>query len=64
MLKMKSIISAQVNGNDFDLHCSPQVPIDDALEANNQIGAFLLGRKQQAQQAQNAKPAEEQPKSE
>ena len=63
MLKVKSIVSVQVNGKDYEFYCDPQSPLPDALEANNQINAFLLGRIQQAQQAQ-VPASEEQPKSE
>jgi len=66
MLKMKSIVSVQVNEKDYEFSCSPDSPLPDAVEANNQINAFLLGRIEQAKQAQElAKlPVEEQPKSE
>ena len=63
---MKSIVSVQVNEKDYEFSCSPDSPLPDAVEANNQINAFLLGRIEQAKQAQElAKlPVEEQPKSE
>ncbi len=64
MLKMKSVLDVQVNGRDFEFVCAPDSPLPDAIEAHSQVGAFLLGRMQQAQQAQNAKPVEDQPKSE
>ncbi len=64
MLKVKSIVSVQVNGKDYEFYCDPQSPIPDAVEANNQINAFLLGRMQQAQQAQQVPAVEEQQKSE
>jgi len=66
MLKMKSIVSVQVNEKDYEFSCSPDSPLPDAVEANNQINAFLLGRIEQAKQAQElAKlPVEEQPQSE
>jgi hypothetical protein len=59
MLSVKSIVSVEVNGRNFEFSCPPDSPLPDVLEANNQINAFLLGRVQQAQQAQN-KAAEEQ----
>lgn len=59
MLKMKSIVSVQVNGKDYEFYCVPDSPINDALEANSQINAFLLGRAEQARKA-----VEEQTKSE
>lgn len=70
MLKMKSIVSVQVNDRDYEFSCSPDSPLPDAVEANNQINAFLLGRIEQAKQAQDkikvqdSPPVEEQPKSE
>jgi len=63
MLKVKSIIYVEVNDREYEFYCAPDSPLPDALEANNQINAFLLGRMQQAQQAQS-KANEEQPKSE
>jgi hypothetical protein len=64
MLKMKSIVSVEVNGKDYEFYCSPDSPLPDALEANNQINAFLLGKVEQAKQAQAAPAVEEQQKSE
>ena len=61
MLKVKSIISVAVNGKDYEFYCSPDSPLQDALEANNQINAFLLGKIEQVKQAQ---AQQEQPKSE
>ena len=52
MLSMKSVICVQVNGKDYEFYCSPDSVLQDALEANNQINAFLLGRIEQAKQAQ------------
>lgn len=54
MLKMKSILNVSVNGRDFEFSCTPDSPLPDALEANNQINAFLLGRIEQAKSAQSA----------
>jgi len=66
MLKMKSIVSVQVNEKDYEFSCSPDSPLPDAVEANNQINAFLLGRIEQAKQAQCQAqlPVEEPPQSE
>jgi len=65
MLKMKSVLSVQVNGKDYEFSCSPDSPLQEALDANNQVNAFLLGRMQQAKEAQKpAEQVEEQPKSE
>ena len=62
MLKVKSFLSVNVNGRDYEFSCSPDSPLQDALEANSQVNAFLLGKVQQAQKIE--KPAEEQSKSE
>lgn len=51
MLKVKSIVNVPVNGRDYEFYCDPQSPLQDALEANNQINAFLLGRLEQSKQA-------------
>lgn len=62
MLKMKSILNVPVNGREFEFSCSPDSPLPDALEANNQINAFLLGRIEQAKSAQEIpEPPEMQP---
>ena len=62
---MKSVLSVQVNGKDYEFSCSPDSPLQEALDANNQVNAFLLGRMQQAKEAQKpAEQVEEQPKSE
>lgn len=63
MLKVKSIVSVRVNEKDYEFYCDPNSPLQDALEANNQINAFLIGRMEQAKQAQSV-ASEEQPKSE
>ncbi len=42
----------------------PKSPIDDILEANSQINAFVLGRKAQQQPPVAAPVVEEPPKSE
>lgn len=54
MLKMKSILSVQVNGKDYEFSCSPDSPLADALEANLQVNAFLLGRIEQAKKPSEA----------
>jgi len=60
---MKSVLTIKVNNKDYQFSCDPDSPLQDALEANNQVNAFLLGRAQQAQKASCA-DGEEQPKSE
>lgn len=66
MLKMKSIICTDINGKDYQFVCDPDSPLSDALEANKQVNAFLLGRAQQIKEEQKPPVAveEEQPKSE
>jgi len=68
MLKMKSHLVVEVNEKEFSFVCDPASSIPDALEANNQVNAFLLGRieqaKQQAALTEEEKPEEESPKSE
>jgi hypothetical protein len=54
MLKVKSIVSVQVNGKDYEFYCDPDSPLKDALEGNKQINAFLLGRLQQMEQSQTS----------
>lgn len=54
MLKMKSILHTEVNGREFELSFAPDSPINDILEANNQINAFILGKAEQARNAQAA----------
>ena len=63
MLSVKSFVSVEVNGRKYEFSCAPDSPLPDALEANKQINAFLLGRIEQGKQAQSA-AIEEQPKSE
>jgi hypothetical protein len=59
MLSVKSIIKAEVNGKSYEFMCPPDSPLADALEANSQHKAFLLGRQQMADEAQKAqKPVE------
>lgn len=47
MLKVKSIINIQVNSKDYEFYCDPDAPLNDALNANKQIEAFLIGRLEQ-----------------
>lgn len=51
MLKVKSIVYVEVNGRDYEFSCGPDSPLQDAIDANMQINAFLLGRVEQAKQA-------------
>lgn len=51
MLKMKSTLQIELNGRQYEFYCQPDSPIQDAIEANSQFGAFLLGKQAQAQQA-------------
>lgn len=51
MLKIKSILTIEVNGRHYEFSCPPDSPINDALDANNQMNAFLLGRAEQAKNA-------------
>ena len=44
----------EVNGRDYEFSCAPDSPLPDVLDANNQINAFLLGRAEQAKNAQAA----------
>lgn len=48
MLKIRSILSITVHGREYEFTCPPDSPINDALDANNQMNAFLLGRAEQA----------------
>lgn len=52
MLSVKSIIKVQVNGKDYEFFCDPNSSLQDALEANSQINAFILGRMEQAKNTQ------------
>lgn len=52
MLKTQSIICLEVNGRNYEFSCAPESPLSDAIEANNQINAFLLGRAEQMKNAQ------------
>ncbi len=52
MLSVKSIVTIEVNGRKYEFTCAPDSPLNDALDANNQINAFLLGRIEQAKNAQ------------
>ena len=57
-------MTVSINGKDYQFSCDPDSPLQDALDANNQVNAFLLGRIQQAQKVQSPPAVEEQPKSE
>jgi|HubBroStandDraft_2_1064218.scaffolds.fasta_scaffold00031_64 hypothetical protein len=59
MLKNLSVLTSQVNGRNFEFHCPPDSPLDDAIEANSQHRAFLLGRKQQVNEAAAAPKEQE-----
>jgi len=62
MLKIKSILHVEVKGRDYEFSCLPDSPLDDLLDANSQINAFILGRKEQAKAIQNSEsPQETQP---
>jgi hypothetical protein len=56
MLKAKSIINIKVNNKEYEFFCDPDSPLNDALDANMQINAFLIGRIEQAKIVQ--KPVE------
>ena len=47
MLKVKSCMELEVNGRKYEFYCPPDSPLQDAVEANTQFNAFLLGRLQQ-----------------
>lgn len=59
MLKMKSCIEIEVNNRKYEFYCPPDSPLQDAVEANMQVNAFLLGRIQQANQSQPAEQSTE-----
>lgn len=56
MLKVKSVVHVEVNGREYEFSCPTDSPLQDVIEANVQINAFLLGR---AEQARNAQKQEE-----
>lgn len=58
MLKVKSIIHVEVNGREYEFSCATDSPLNDAIDANMQINAFLLGRAEQAKQAQQTQNSE------
>lgn len=68
MLKVKSCMELEVNGKKYEFYCAPDSPLQDAVEANMQINAFLLGRMEQnktpSQHEQAPEVIEEQPKEE
>ncbi len=51
MLKMKSCLEIEVNNRKYEFYCPPDSPLQDAVEANMHVNAFLLGRLQQSAQA-------------
>lgn len=52
MLKIKSILTIEINGRDYEFSCPPDSPLPDAINASDQVNAFLLGRAEQAKKAQ------------
>lgn len=63
MLTMKSVLTVEVNGRNYEFNCQPDSPLPDAIEAHTQVGAFLLGKQEQnkaaaakAQEAPDAAP--------
>jgi len=60
MLKIKSILTIEINGRDYEFSCPPDSPLNDAVNASDQVNAFLLGRAEQANKAQEAGQVEEQ----
>jgi len=61
MLKMKSILTMSINGRDYEFSCPPDSPLQDAVNASDQVNAFLLGRAEQAKKAQCADSVPEMP---
>ncbi len=51
MLKIKSILSISINGRDYEFSCPPDSPLPDAINASDQVNAFLLGRAEQAKKS-------------
>ena len=52
MLKVKSCMELEVNGRKYEFYCPPDSPLQDAVEANMQFNAFLLGRLEQNKQSE------------
>lgn len=61
MLNMKSTVKATISGRDYELSFQPDSPINDILEANSQINAFILGRVEQNKIAMAAQASKECP---
>lgn len=57
MLTMKSVLKVAINGKDYEFNCAPDSPLQDAIEAHSQFGAFLLGKQEQNKAAQAAQQA-------
>lgn len=60
MFKVKSCMELEVNGRKYEFYCPPDSPLQDAVEANMQFNAFLLGRLQQNSQKEEEAKQEEQ----
>ena len=54
MLKIRSTLCVSVNGREYEFMCPTDSPLNDAIDANMQMNAFLLGRVEQAKQGQAA----------
>lgn len=61
MLKIKSILTISINGRDYEFSCPPDSPLQDAVNASDQVNAFLLGRAEQAKKAECANQCSEVP---
>lgn len=61
MLSMKTVLTVEVNEKEYEFTCNPNSPLVDALEACSQFKAFLLGKKQMADEAQSASSESAQP---
>ena len=54
MLSIKSILTIEINGRKYEFSCPPDSPLQDAVNASDQVNAFLLGRAEQAKKAECA----------
>ncbi len=61
MLKIKSILTIAINGRDYEFSCPPDSPLQDAVNASDQVNAFLLGRAEQAKKAECANSVPDMP---
>lgn len=61
MLKIKSILNISLNGRDYEFSCPPDSPLQDAINASDQVNAFLLGRAEQAKKTECCKEVPEMP---